>query len=366
MMTKPNTARLSTRPGFAALVLCMILLALSGVLSRPVQAAEWMEPYLEQVSEWGVMRGDASGNMHEDRQITRAEFVTLVNRAFGYTDAGPNPFTDVLPSDWFEEDIRIAHQAGYFNGTSATTASPRELVTREQAAAFLGRCLRLQGTSGAGTSFQDGYQITPQFRGLVQEAAELGIIQGYTNGDFRPRDNITRGQVACFLVRALGTLVQEPGENISGGVYGNLTINTPGVKLKDTVITGNLYLTGGVGLGNVELENVSVMGKIVVCGGGEAEKGDNSIVLRNVTADSLEVDSLTEQFLSIRSEGLTNIGNTTIHRGRDGRRSGTALHLSGGRKRRPVPVRGQHQGGRQPHPRFHPPDGPGHGPCDYR
>ena len=312
MMTKPNTARLSTRPGFAALVLCMILLALSGVLSRPVQAAEWMEPYLEQVSEWGVMRGDASGNMHEDRQITRAEFVTLVNRAFGYTDAGPNPFTDVLPSDWFEEDIRIAHQAGYFNGTSATTASPRELVTREQAAAFLGRCLRLQGTSGAGTSFQDGYQITPQFRGLVQEAAELGIIQGYTSGDFRPKDNITRGQVACFLVRALGTLVQEPGENISGGVYGNLTINTPGVKLKDTVITGNLYLTGGVGLGNVELENVSVMGKIVVCGGGEAEKGANSIVLRNVTADSLEVDSLTEQFLSIRSEGLTNIGNTTI------------------------------------------------------
>ena len=32
--------------------------------------------------------------------------------------------------------------------------------------------------------------------------------------------------------------------------------NTSGVKLKDTVVTGNLYLSGGVGLGNVELENV--------------------------------------------------------------------------------------------------------------
>ncbi|MCI9578675.1 MAG: hypothetical protein HFF98_07495, partial [Oscillibacter sp.] len=117
---------------------------------------------------------------------------------------------------------------------------------------------------------------------------------------------------ACFLVRALGTLVQEPGEQTSGGVYGNLTITTPGVKLKDTVVTGNLYLTGGVGLGNVELENVTVQGKIVICGGGEAEGGKQSVLLRNVTAGALELDSLSEQFLSVQAEGLTNIGEVTV------------------------------------------------------
>ena len=149
----------------------------------------------------------------------------------------------------------------------------------------------------ASSTFTDAYQIGGWSRGLVQEAADLGIIGGYADGTFRPRQNITRGQMACFLVRALGTLIQEPGELSSGGVYGNLTINVPGVKLKDTTITGNLYLTGGVGLGNVELENVNVLGKIVVCGGGEAEGGKHSIILRNVTAGTLEVDSLTEQFL---------------------------------------------------------------------
>lgn len=304
--------RHSVRPGFAglaALVLCAVLLFLP---TRPVQAAEWMQPYLEQVREWGVMYGDSSGNLHEDRPITRAELVVMMNRAFGYTEPGPNPFSDVSPSDWYAEDICIAHQAGYFNGTSPTTAAPRAYVTREQAAALLGRCLRLQGTSGATTSFYDGNTISPSFRGLVQEAADLGIIQGYADGNFRPKARITRGQVACFLVRALGTLVQEPGEQISGGVYGNLTINRPGVKLKDTVITGNLYLTGGVGLGNVELENVTVMGKIVLCGGGTSEKGQNSVVLRNVTAEAMEVDSLAGQFLSVRAEGLTDIGTTTV------------------------------------------------------
>ena len=95
-------------------------------------------------------------------------------------------------------------------------------------------------------------------------------------------------------------------------MYGNLTINTPGVILRDTVVTGNLYLTGGVGLDDVVLENVTVMGKIVVSGAGTSQKGESSIVLRNVTAGGLEIDSLTGQFISLRSEGLTNIKETTV------------------------------------------------------
>lgn len=315
-MTHNTRARRAHLPGFACLAaLVLTALALCALLTaRPARAAEWMTPYLEQVQEWGVMRGDAQGNLHEDRSITRAEFVTLVNRAFGYTEESPsNPFTDVNPNDWFAEDISIAYQAGYFNGTSANTASPYSLVTREQAAVLLGRCLRFQGVPNAANStFTDMQDIGGWSRGMVQEAAELGIIQGYADGSFKPDLPITRGQMACFLVRALGTLVQEPGEQTSGGVYGNLTITTPGVKLKDTTITGNLYLTGGMGLGNVELENVNVLGKIVICGGGEAEGGKQSVLLRNVTADSLELDSLTEQFLSIQAEGLTNINEVTV------------------------------------------------------
>ncbi len=311
-MTHKTRAHLPGSVRLAALVLAA--LALCAFLTvRPARAADWMTPYLEKVQEWGVIRADSSGSLHEDQNLTRAEFVTMMNRAFGYVETGPIPFADVPPNAWYAEDIAIAYHAGYFGGTSATTASPMNLVTREQAAVFLGRCLRFQGVPNAANStFTDMREIGGWSRALVQEAADLGIIGGYSDGTFRPKQPITRGQMACFLVRALGTLVQEPGEQTSGGVYGNLTITTPGVKLKDTVVTGNLYLTGGVGLGNVELENVSVLGKIVICGGGEAEGGKQSILLRNVTAGALELDSLTEQFLSLQAEGLTDIKEVTI------------------------------------------------------
>lgn len=313
-MTQKTRARLHLPGSVRLTALVLTALALCAFLAvRPARAAEWMTPYLEKVQEWGVIRPDSSGNLHEDQNLTRAEFVTMMNRAFGYVETGPIPFTDVPPSAWYAEDIAIAYHAGYFGGTSATTASPMRLVTREQAAVLLGRCLRFQGVPNAANStFTDMREIGGWSRAMVQEAADLGIIGGYSDGSFRPKQPITRGQMACFLVRALGTLVQEPGEQTSGGVYGNLTITTPGVKLKDTVVTGNLYLTGGVGLGNVELENVSVLGKIVICGGGEAEGGKQSVLLRNVTAGALELDSLTEQFLSLQAEGLTDIKEVTI------------------------------------------------------
>ncbi len=307
----------SVRSGLARRVLSLALAAVTlwSLLPRltpEAEAAEWMEPYLETLVDWGVMRGSNTGDLNPDRVLTRAEFVTMVNRAFGYTERGATPFQDVPENAWYADDINIAYQAGYFQGTSETTAGPMGRVTREQAAVMLGRNLRMQGIPGVNSDFSDFRDMGNWSRGMVQECAEMGIIQGYSDGTFRPRNYITRGQMACFLVRALGTLVKNPGEQIAGGVYGNLTVNSPGVKLRDTVVTGNLYLTGGVGLGNVELENVTVMGKIVVCGAGEAERGQNSIILRNVTAEGLEIDSLTDHFMSVRTEGLTNIANTTV------------------------------------------------------
>ena len=50
----------------------------------------------------------------------------------------------------------------------------------------------------------------------------------------------------------------------------------------------------------------------MVSGAGTSQKGESSIVLRNVTAGGLEIDSLTGQFISLRSEGLTNIKETTV------------------------------------------------------
>ncbi len=296
--------------------LALAVVTMCGLFSILTPRAEAsMEYYLDKVVEWGVMRGDINGNLNPNRQITRAEFVTMVNRAYGYKDMGPNPFSDVQSKHWFYEDVCIANKVGYFKGTTPTTASPYSKLTREQAAVIIGRNMMLEQGTGEALGFSDSRKLGDWSRHMIESVSKEGIITGYSDGSFRPKNFVTRGQVAAMLVRAVGTPVQHSGEQSLGGVYGNVTITTPGVTLKDTTIYGDLYVTGGVGLGNVVLENVKVMGKIVVSGTGESEKGEHSVVLRNVTAEELVMDSLAQQFVTLKSEGLTQIDKVNVRTG---------------------------------------------------
>ena len=305
------------RRGMAFLLAMALLLGLAPAYLPTAQAAEgeensWVQGYLEKLVDWGVMRGDQEGNLDPDRDITRAEFVSMINRAYNYRLPGPTPFTDVDLRSWYYDDIGIAYLAGYFYGSSATTASPESTMTREEAAVILARNMMLREEAGEPVDFTDTRELSDWSRSIISSAAQSGVIKGYPDGSFRPQQNITRGEVASMLVNAIGTYVNEEGDYSLGGVYGNLSISSPGVVLRNTTVAGDLYLTSGVGLGDVTLENVTVLGKIVASGAGESHEGDCSIVLRNVTADEMVVDSAANQFVTIRAEGDTNIGLTSV------------------------------------------------------
>lgn len=307
-----NTKGRLLRRALAGILTLALMLGLLPASVFTAHAASWADSYVQTLVDWGVMRGDIGGNMAPDRSITRAEFVTMMNRAYGYKKLGGHPFTDVRVRDWYNEDIDIAYNIGYFKGTSDTTASPNDSLTREQAAVLLARNMMLQETVGETLGFSDTRRLSDWSRGLVGAAAANGIISGYEDGSFQPMRNITRGEVAAMLVRAIGTPIQEAGDHALGNVYGNVTVNASGVKLRDGVIAGNLYLTGGIGLGEVLLENVTVLGEIIVSGGGESNSSESSIVLRNVVADKMLVDSISSQFVTIRAEGNTDIPTTTV------------------------------------------------------
>ena len=97
-----------------------------------------------------------------------------------------------------------------------------------------------------------------------------------------------------------------------GSVYGNVLITASGATLKNTTIAGNLYVTAGVDLGNVLLENVTVLGEIVLSGGGVSEGGDDSLVLRNVNGSKIIVDNLKNQQVSLRVEGDGTVDVTSV------------------------------------------------------
>lgn len=310
--TTKKTGKTNWKTRFVSLMMSvvMVLGMLPVTPAGAVDQDHWAAPYLEKMEEWGVMR--ESQLAKPDQALTRADFMAVVNRAYGYTEKGDIPFTDVLPEDWFYEDVCIAHKANYIHGTSETTASPNATLTRETAAFILGKNMMLKEVDGENVDFTDGRDVSSWSRGIVKAAVQNYLISGYDDNTFRPQRPVTFGEVATMISTCIGTPLNKGGDYTLGGVFGNVTITSSGVTLRDTTISGDLYITGGVGKGEIKLENVTVLGRIIDSGTGESEEGQVSVVMRNVIADELLVDNLNNNYVTLRTEGMTQIGKVDV------------------------------------------------------
>lgn len=313
MKTRSGSRRTWTRRALSFLLAAVMVLGIlpgfPGAENSEAEA-QWAEPYLNQLVEWGFIRADQANN--PNMALTRADFMAIVNRAYGYKTPGETPFEDVEPNQWYYDDVGIAYNARYIVGTSPTTASPNNPLTRETAATVLGRNMMLQESPGEILDFTDARQISNWAMGTVKSSLEHYLISGYTDGTLRPKRNVSWGEMATMVTKLIGTPLQEPGDYTLGGVFGNVTITSSNVTLRDSVVSGDAYVTAGVGLGNVKMENVDVLGRIIASGTGRSEGGEASILLRNVTADELLIDNLQDDYVSVQVDGISDINRTTV------------------------------------------------------
>ena len=122
----------------------------------------------------------------------------LVISSIGLSPASAlTPFKDVSSSD---VEIDYLYNKGLIKGISSNQFGPDYSVTREQAATLIGRALGLNGTERK-TKFSD-VSSSSYSSGYIQSAVDKGIITGYPDGSFKPRQTMTRGEMAFLLSRA--------------------------------------------------------------------------------------------------------------------------------------------------------------------
>jgi len=109
-------------------------------------------------------------------------------------------FTDVHPSYNFYDEVMYLYDRGIISGYGTGEFKPNAVVTRDAAAAMIGRALKLDGTQ-RNTTFSD-VGASNYASGYIDSAVKQGIISGYADGTYRPKEPVTRGQMAIFLARA--------------------------------------------------------------------------------------------------------------------------------------------------------------------
>ncbi len=251
----------------------------------------WAE---EHISKWlskELITGYQDESFKPDRNITRAEFMALVNRAMGLKQKVAVEFSDVSPHDWFAGEIAKAVMEGYISGYGDGSIRPQEKISRQEAAIIIYRLLKLRNIEAESSinSFNDVSSIPAWSKKEINAVVSQGYMEGYADLTFRPLKPVTRAEAVTILDRAFGELINTAGsfgpEKGDLIIDGNVTISSKDVTLQNVIIKGDLLLTAGIGDGNVEIDGVTVEGRTIIKGGGE-----NSIVFKNTTLKDVIVD----------------------------------------------------------------------------
>lgn len=111
-------------------------------------------------------------------------------------------FPDVPASNRFQDEIQFLVEKEIISGYPDGSFQPKRNVTRGEAAIMIGRALDLDGTQ-RDTKFQD-VSKNSRASGYIASAEAKGIIGGYPDGTFRPDQQIIRGDMAIILSRVFG------------------------------------------------------------------------------------------------------------------------------------------------------------------
>ena len=270
----------------------------------------WASADIDKWVSKGLVKGYIDGSFKPDNPISRAEFAAIVNRVFGYTKRSGSSFKDVSAGAWYYEDISKAFAAGILKGDTSGRFRPEAPLSRQEAAIVIYRAFDLKAKDiNSASRFSDANKISSWSKEAISAMAEGGYISGRGANAFGPLSDITRAESVKMLDSVVGELINAIG-TYSENTETNLVVNTKDVNLKDMTIKGNLYITAGVGDGNISMDNVAVKGNMIVRGGGE-----HSIVIKNSTLAGTLIVFKEDGKIRIVSQGTTDIPQTQLNSG---------------------------------------------------
>ena len=138
----------------------------------------------------------------------------MLVRLLGAKEQGDlSPYRDLDPAAWYNRELSAAVSLGIFNGVSATQMAPMRSITRQEAFTVLARAFGLYPQNRrAYTRFRDGEKVQPYARDAVSALAEVGCVTGYDTGYLKPRDPISRQEVAALFYKLLDQICDDPQE----------------------------------------------------------------------------------------------------------------------------------------------------------
>jgi len=188
-----------------------------------VPTSHWALKHVSRLAQLGIVQGDDLGRYNPENPVTQEEVIIMVIRMLGLEEEAlkipvdsyvlSRPDAPFEVSDFAKHYIIMAIEKKIIdiNGEIAiggTVSGPwgKRQATREWVAKLSVSSIGKQGEAEKlkekATAFTDNADISNWSRGYINAAADLQIVNGMEDGSFKPKDKVTRAQMAAFLSRA--------------------------------------------------------------------------------------------------------------------------------------------------------------------
>lgn len=161
-----------------------------------------------ELAERGIVKGISDTQFAPNQKVTRVEFASMLVRALELQEASDIPLTfeDIQKSAWYVPELSAAILSGVAHGFSNKEFKPQDPITREQASKMIANAV-YDGLMPSGEIyFKDGNSIAVWAKPEVTALSAEKVINGYPDGNFKPKRDLTRAECAVLIYRSLSII----------------------------------------------------------------------------------------------------------------------------------------------------------------
>lgn len=231
-----------------------------------VASDHWAIQQLDRVAARGIMGGYEDGTARPNNPVTQFEAIAMASRMMELKYDESTEKGTYLPFKYPDWDgaygtAVAAYKAGLIdpNDFNHSGAASREWIAKLLIQALDAED-ELEAAAGDAWAFTDGSSIDSKYANYVKLAYDKGLIGGYTDKTFKPKNTVTRAELAAFLCRVENQLKTTASNVVRGEITAisnvKVTINGSDGKTYDVyaVTTSTLYDKAGKKIGVIDLK----------------------------------------------------------------------------------------------------------------
>jgi len=149
-----------------------------------VKTGAWYETAVNSTVGYGLFNGTSETTFSPDEGMTRGMLATVLHNLSGKPayGAGEGAFTDVKDGIWYENPVDWAYKAGVTSGTGANQFSPDNDITREQLVTMLYNYAKAIGAASKNRAGLESFPDGGKVSSYAQDAMQWAVAEGFISG----------------------------------------------------------------------------------------------------------------------------------------------------------------------------------------